>query len=572
MNAKQEQKTENKVLSFKRQGDFHARIANRYADRGDFLQALAFFRRAVSDDPKNMEYKLSLASLYSDMYCYERSNQYLYRIVRESEQELTECYYGMGCNFLGLQNLYEAQESFLLYLQKDPDGRYALDAEDMLMFIEDEMEAREQDEHIPLEAQEQADEGKNALDKGELERAIELLEPVVEQAPQLYYARNNLALAHYLFGNLDVAKQHARIVIDRDKENIHALCNMAIFEGLDTRSEVVAQCLERVSRLSAQAPDEAYKAALTMFEAGWVKHALAFFEQALSFSPYDARTLYCAGVCAYNEKDYPRALRFFNDMALVEDEGGIGGFYRQVAKRALEGSVEPPLSLSMQVPLYEAVRRVKALNDMTKRDIRYIDRMWREDSQFRNYVKWALKLADGNVQNAMVDLLGLIGDTQAEETLRMYLMAPDVMREQKNRTMSALKSMGAREPYVAYTGHGVVEARVTLVASLGEGVPRGYAAVVEIFVRSMRERGLEALIEPAVRAWERYIKGLAAPLPRLQQKQAWAAALESLALREDGETPDTANIAEVYGTKQSLIEARVTRLTRALARRDDDHG
>jgi tetratricopeptide (TPR) repeat protein len=566
MNVNSEQKKENKVLDFKRRGDFHARIANRYADRGDFLQALAFFRRAISDEPKNMDHKLGLAALYSDMYCYEKSNQLLFRIVRESETELTECYYGMGCNFMGMQDLLQARDSFLLYLQQDPDGSFALDAEDMLMFIEDEVEAREDSENIPPDFQEQADAGKVALDRSEIQAAIDLLDPVVEQAPQLFYARNNLALAHYLAGNVEIAKRHARVVLDMDRDNIHALCNMAIFEGLDVNNEAVLQYLERAAKLAALSPDEAYKAALTMFESGRMSDALGFFEQALAFSPYDVRTLFSVGVCAYNIADYTKAQRYFNDMTQVEEDGGIGAFYRQMVKRAQDGDAEPPLSLMMQVPLYEAVRRVKYLNEMTKRELHHIERMWREDSQFKSYAKWALNLADCNVQNAMVDLLGIIGDAEAEETLRMYLMAPDVMRDQKNRTMSALKRMGAKEPYVAWTGHGVVEAKVTLVAALGDEVPHSYTAVLELCVRSMRHRKLDDVMEEAVHIWERYIKGHTPPLPNLQQKPAWAAAIEAAALLEKGIDPDLAQLAIAYGTKQSQIEYRIGKLMRMLSK------
>ncbi len=571
MDAKSKQNAESKVLAFKRQGEFHARIATRYAEKGDFLQALSFYRRAVWDEPKNMDHKLNLAALYSDMYCYEKSNQLLFRIVRESDSEMTECYYGMGCNFIGLQDLVQARDSFLMYLQKEPEGRYSLDAEDMLMYIEEEIDAREDNDNIAQEIQEQADAGKVALDRGEVQAAIDLLEPVVQQAPQLFYARNNLALAYYLQGKTDLAKEHTLMVLSSEKDNIHALCNLAIFEGLTKNNEQVTQCLEKVAKLQAMAPDEAYKAALTMFEAEWTKQALGFFEQALTFEPYDVRTLYCAGVCAYNEKEYAKAQRYFNEMAQVEEEGGVGGFYRQLAKRALDGDAEPKMGLLMQVPLYEAVRRVKYLNETTKKDLHTIERMWRDDLQFRNYVKWALNLTDCNVQNAMVDLLGIIGDAQAEETLRMYLMAADVMRDQKNRTMSALKSMGAREPYVAWTGHGVVEARVTLVAALGDDVPTGYTTVLEICVRLMRHRKLEDLVEKAVRVWEAYMKGLTVPYPNLQQKPAWSAALEAVALTQKGEEPDLADIAIAYGTKQSLVESRVTRLSRALTQKGEQN-
>jgi hypothetical protein len=50
-----------KVLAFKRQGQFSCTHRQPLCGRGDYLQALAFYRRAVSDEPKNMDSQAQLA-------------------------------------------------------------------------------------------------------------------------------------------------------------------------------------------------------------------------------------------------------------------------------------------------------------------------------------------------------------------------------------------------------------------------------------------------------------------------------------------------------------------------------
>ena len=50
--------------------------------------------------------------------------------IRDRTKEArSECFFGMGCNFIGLGDLDKAEESFEKYLAVSPDGEYRDDVD-----------------------------------------------------------------------------------------------------------------------------------------------------------------------------------------------------------------------------------------------------------------------------------------------------------------------------------------------------------------------------------------------------------------------------------------------------------
>ncbi|MBQ9989012.1 MAG: tetratricopeptide repeat protein [Clostridia bacterium] len=555
------------ILSFEQNAAFHARLAQKQLDENRFLPAIRSYCRALESDPKNPEYKLGLASVYTDMCCYEKSNRILLRLARERADHANECYFGMGCNYLGEGYYEQARDSFLLYLQREPDGTYAEDAEEMLMMIEDEFEARLQEEEVSIAVAQRAEEGKRALDMGDSKRAIRFLKEAVEQAPKLTYVRNNLALAYFLDNQKEQALLETKRVLKDEPNNIHALCNLAIVLGQDQTSGPAAKALNRVEKQTSETPDEALKAALTLFEANRLDSARKFFDQALDFFPYDDRTLFFAGVCAYNAGAYERALELFDRMAQCEENGGVGGYYRALCKDAIAGrTTVKSLTLQRQVPVEEAVRRIKFLNSIAAGPKEEMLRAWNSDPQFREYMFWALNLFDSSLQDTVIELLGLVGDDVAEETLRDFLMRREGAKEQKNHIFAILKNMGAEEPYIAVMDGTLVEARLTRTTVADENFPREYAAVMELCAKRMHERGLDDLIESALSVWNRFIQRLRGALPPLQNKAAWAAAVEMIAARMDGLKPDPDEVCQAYRVSHTALVHSYRELKRILQR------
>ena len=71
----------NKVLNFNKNADYYFNRHLKAFDEGDLLTSLSNIRCAIEKDPKNDEYKLSLAETLCEMGNYEESNYVLFGLL-----------------------------------------------------------------------------------------------------------------------------------------------------------------------------------------------------------------------------------------------------------------------------------------------------------------------------------------------------------------------------------------------------------------------------------------------------------------------------------------------------------
>ena len=190
-----------KVLSYDQPGEFFLRKAEKLLDENNFVDALPFFRKASEKEPENIDYKLALAEVFTEMNFFEESNSILFEIIKSSGEEATECYFGLGCNFMGLSDYEKAHESFEKYMKLDPDGEFSEEVKDLLEILEsqDEFmdEADEIDDAGKKQYYEMASKGKSLLDRGDYKAAIDVLLKVKDSDKVFLFAKNNLALSYY---------------------------------------------------------------------------------------------------------------------------------------------------------------------------------------------------------------------------------------------------------------------------------------------------------------------------------------------------------------------------------------
>ena len=89
-------KREDNILSFEQTGTFYQRRALRHMDRNNYFEALGYYRKAIEKDPNNIQYRLELAELYTEMGYFDESNQLLLGLLQKSSPENPECKFAMG--------------------------------------------------------------------------------------------------------------------------------------------------------------------------------------------------------------------------------------------------------------------------------------------------------------------------------------------------------------------------------------------------------------------------------------------------------------------------------------------
>lgn len=542
-------KIENKVLSFNQPAEFFVRKAEKHIDAGNFIEALQLYRQVLGMDPHNVEYLLGIAQIYSEMGLYADSNDVLLKIVRYGNAP-TECLFALGCNYMGMKKYDLADEAFEQYLAVDPDGEYAdeidelfdiLDEEDLI----DEGGLQDVGRRMLLD---EASEGKDYLDSGDYKAAIKHLENVVRKDSSMVSAMNNLALSYFFDGRKEKAVETAQRVLEAQPINLHAICNLALFYsdlGDNTRA---AQLLDKLDALGDIEPEDMHKVALTYCELGGHEKAYRWFLKIVALQPYDTRILHFAGLSAYNCELYAESATYFMRILKIDPKNSLAAYYKVKAEDAKVHGATKKLEYVYQVQFDEIKRRIKYLNDCLKHKDGSFEKKWTEDAYFKSIILWGLHYGDEYIKKIALEIMCMFSDAEVEEEFRNFLLKSAETDEIKNDVFLYLKRMGAEEPYVAYIKGAIAEVRVGSVSEDLKTLAEPYAAALDHFIRTARQRQDDSVITSGVELLVMVSKHKGDKGGWIRKPEVLAAALEYVALhRTQGAALLTQKqIAEIY--------------------------
>lgn len=560
-------KKQNKVVPFEQSGQFFHRKAQKYMDSNNYINALSFYRKAVEKEPQNIEYSLDLAEIFTEMGYFDQSSRILFSIIQKDGTR-TECYFGLGCNFLGLQDFDKAMKSFERYLEAEPYGIYSRDARDLLDIIEDQ-EYFEDDVNIFDPAKEElydlAIEGKDLLDKGEYDEAIKCLEKVVDQEPDLVFVKNNLALAYFCIGKLEKAISISMDVLKEDPKNVHANCNLCLFYNEMDGAQDSEGFLQTILDFKSQEPEEIHKIAVTLCELNKHEEANRALKVLIQYKPYDLRVLHYMAVSFFNMGRYKDALKYWSKISKIEPENSISSFYIRLAQEYIREGGSEEISYHFQVPYYEIVGRIKNLNNILKLREQDLLVKWEKDDSFRTLLAWGLELNDELIKKAILNVVASFEDNKAEDFLRDFLLRINESEELKTEALGLLKQMHASEPYIAYVEDDLVEVKVEIGEDMHFEMPLGMRKVLDIAFHQMRGRYEKGYTQEIEQIWTEFVKKLYPNyLPRIKKHEAWAAALEIYYCIEQDIPITKVEVSNRYGITYSAMNNNYNRIKRVL--------
>lgn len=547
---KNKDKQNSNVLSFNQPAEFFIKKAEKHIDAGNLLEALALYRCVLGMEPKNVEYLLNIAQIYSEMGLYAESNDVLLKIAKYGNTP-TECLFALGCNYMGMKNYELADEAFEQYLAIDPEGEYAEDIDELFDIIDEEEYEEEEGALHDISRRmiiDEAQEGKQCLDKGDYKNAIRHLENVVKKDNKLFSAMNNLALAYFFDGKKQKAVQITEKVIASQPHNLHACCNLALFYSDINDHARASIYLSKLDGLVDIAPEDMHKVALTYCELGYHEKAYKWFLKIMAFQPYDIRILHFCGIAALNCGQYAEALSCFIKILKIDPHNSLAVYYKTQAEEAKKNGCHRELEYVYQVQFDEIKRRISYLNECLKKKEENLKTKWTGDSYFSSIITWGLNYGDEYIKKIVLEILSMFSDEKAEEAMRDFLLKSTENDDIKNDVFMYLKRMGAKEPYVAYIKGSIAEVRVGTISEDIKTLPEPYAQALAIFIKKVRDRyedsflssGLELLVTIAK---ERNDNGAWIAKP-----QALAAALELCVseLMEEKRPPLKKELQQLY--------------------------
>lgn len=247
-NSKNQPKTN--LIPFLRSKEFYVQKSSKYYQQNQINKAISLLQKALTIKPIDIDTHFQLSTYLSERGDIQEANKHLRHILDHLDSSMTICYYYLGVNYAQQGIFKEAAENLEIYLKEDIELDFEEEAIEILGMIEEEsaFSAIElEEEFIFL-----LDEGRELVNKGHLEEAIQIFESIIEEQPEFWPAYNNLAVALFHLDEKDKALDLSLEVLEKSDGNLHAYCNIVIFlyfSGKKKEANVWAKNLRQVTSL-----------------------------------------------------------------------------------------------------------------------------------------------------------------------------------------------------------------------------------------------------------------------------------------------------------------------------------
>ncbi|WP_017472435.1 tetratricopeptide repeat protein [Amphibacillus jilinensis] len=233
MHNYEENQLNKNVIPFIPEGEFYfAKGVDAFYKR-KFDIALKWLKKAAETDPKEALYQAQMSIIYTEIGAYHAANQVLTTIIKEHGESYYDCYYLIANNYAHLGLLRDAQKYASLYLEKDPDGEFHDETEQLLTLLELSLEDEETDESFAEEDewliyQETAF---YHIQRHEWVSALPILQEMMTRFPSYAMAKHQYHYALFFSGKRDEAIGLAETFYKNEPTSILSKTNLLIFHA-----------------------------------------------------------------------------------------------------------------------------------------------------------------------------------------------------------------------------------------------------------------------------------------------------------------------------------------------------
>lgn len=564
---RQSGKDSNNVIAMNFDAAYFFERGVRFLQRNDLNKALKAFKKTVEYEPNNPVNYCNLAGVFSEMGDFQASNELLEHVLQDLDPNMTECQFYLANNYANMGEYDIAEEYVLRYLDSEPNGEYAEDAEEMLSVLLDEFGGgaaleKWEAEKRKRDAADAEKDGRYFLEHGQFEAAVEWLEQVIAESPENYAAYNNLCLAYYYTGQHDKALAMADEVLCRQPDNIHALCNRAILVKHFGWKDVLEAAAEPLRKVFPLHYDLAMKVGTTLGLIGCHADAFNTFRRLMRLTnPPEPALLHAAAAAAANSQQWNVAERLWQMLAREREYRSIADYYLERLVTVDEQSTADwKVSYQLDLPVEEQLAEMK---DKLKEN--NLDE-WRRDALLRASLYWGLRHGNHETRRRVIRALAVVADDDAEKALRLFLERQDIDETLRLHTVIALKRIGAKGDVCIKMANEMQTVQLEQIAEdiIFELNP-SWRMVWQRTEVWLQERQLARLIPPAKKVWLGYLYDMFLHAHRrIGKADIWVAGLLYITLRYFGVPVVQKELAEQFHVAASSIRKCSVRLEQIL--------
>ncbi len=548
-----------KIIALRFDASFFFEKAVRSLDRNHYDKALKYFRKAVEYEPDNPVNHCNMAGILSEMGDYAGSNEILSSVLSDVDSSMTECYFYMANNYANMEQFEEAEKALVTYLEEDEEGQFLDEAEEMMELLYYELDRPTKLNRIKArQGVVEHDQARVLLEEGKFAQAAQLLKQISEEQPDMFAARNNLALAYYYMGLFQNAKATIIQVLEDEPGNLHALCNLAIFYQHEGGGPELDRLVQTLAVTIPFQEEQVFKLATTMGILGRHEEAYRHFRRLLHSNGEnnaDASLYHYTAVAASNTGRYAEARRLWSHLQKQDASSEVPRFFlSRLEELQQEGTPLQVLSYHYHLPFEEQFRMWE------KFGAEQVPDSMKKDPLIRSSFFWALRHGDRATQLQVIQALSLIGDDEVRQALESFVEDPDQEGELKRRALQVLQELAEQD--VQHT-HTETEHPERLEAEQDPHTTEGdisaspvdpqWQAVLDKVLTVMSKSSDTAMQHDLRSLWQEYLDRLAPEVPMVQHTEGWAAALEYLTAKLHHHSVTYQEVADRYGISVSTV-------------------
>ncbi len=553
------------VVSFERSGAYLRRKAAENRQDGRYADALTLLYLAREKTPFDAELEMEIAEIFNEMGCCEASNRILMRLLQKGEMK-GECLYAIAGNYFALQDVERARHMALMYLSEEPDGDFALDAQELVETAEEVLDQGDaKNEH----SEQLMRRGLRALEQGQSERAQRLLIRAVNTGGGVE-ALTVLSFCYLMQGRAKQALRYAKRAYEDAKGDIRAICALACAQyACGAR----AQAVRVLESAEAEHPDPAELMLLSQSACDMGLDAMAYRQlRALSaFQPYVPRVQHLLAAAALNLGHVREAARVWGHLCRIFPQDPVYSAFFRIAKERLAGGDEQEpakgdarVSYSGQPPQSVSLMWLIDLGTQLVGDpVQLMERIETDDA-FYQTLEWLLhvQLPGTDIWRTVLRALARVDCPRVKLLLCDMLTDAAVADEVKREAMTALGVMGERGPLYADIDGRMVRITVRTGVStkpLSPAYERVLQAVVQRLSPIYGDVG-----DRVADLWADFVRS-EAPQGAMRRPDVWMAALEYAYHQMSGH----AVTAEKVGRKRDVPPRMIKRYAARILRHAD---
>ncbi|MFX3673851.1 MAG: tetratricopeptide repeat protein [Paenisporosarcina sp.] len=272
MENKRKKPIKENIVSFIPTGEYYYQKALQALNKEQFEKAHKYLNRAAELSPDDPLILMQLAIVEMEMENYDLALDLLQSAHSLDPNESEIIFFLAEVNaHLGL--IVDARKYAKKYTEMDVSGVYAEEAMEIIDFTDQEDWPLFEDDSFDSDVLYIQEKARRMMEQGDFEKAVEVLEKLLEENPEFWAAYNNLALAYFYIGEVDQAKALLHHVLEENTGNLHALCNLAVVHYYEKNDEELDYLLKMLSKIQPYLVEHRYKLGATFALVGRYEEA-----------------------------------------------------------------------------------------------------------------------------------------------------------------------------------------------------------------------------------------------------------------------------------------------------------